>query len=122
MGGKSFLKKSLSISSPYENMTRVVGSLEELEIAHKPLSHNSSIKSVKFSSSGSSPVDLSGRGSKFYSFHTHSLARKKLSGLKPPKLGVKELGKRIEELDSGQKVTQTVNEEGELAGWSSKDI
>ena len=121
--GKSFLKKSLSISSPYENMTRVVGSLEQLEIEHKPLSRNNSVKSVKFSSSGSSTVDLSNRKSKFYSFHTHSLARKKISGLKkPPKLGVKQIGTIIQELDSGHKVIQTVNEEGELAGWSSKDI
>ena len=121
--GKSFLKRSLSISSPYENMTRVVGSLEQLEIEHKPLSRYNSVKSVKFSSSGSSTVDLSNRKSKFYSFHTHSLARKKISGLKkPPKLGVKQIGTIIEELDSGHKVIQTVNEEGELAGWSSKDI
>ena len=121
--GKNFLKKSLSVSSPYENMTRVVTSLEELSMNHHPVSKNNSVKSVKFSSSGSSTGDLSGRSSKFYSFHTHSLARRKLSGLKkPPKLGVKQLGKRIEELESGQQVIQTVNEEGELVGWSSKDI
>ena len=118
--GKSFLKKSLSLSSPYENITTVLGSLKELEIEHKPLSRKNS---VKFSSSGSSTFDVSTRKSKFYSFHTHSLARTKLSGLtKLPKLGVKQLGTRVEELDSGQTVIETVNEEGELAGWSTKDI
>eukprot|EP00092_Neocalanus_flemingeri_P000469 GFUD01000499.1.p1 GENE.GFUD01000499.1~~GFUD01000499.1.p1 ORF type:complete len:859 (+),score=220.76 GFUD01000499.1:44-2620(+) len=117
--GKSFLKKSLSIHSPYENITRVLGSLEELEIVHKPLGAKNS---VKFSSSGSSSFDVFGRKSKFYSFHTHSVART-LSGLKKlPKLGVKQLGTRVEELDSGPTVIETVNEEGELAGWSTKDI
>jgi len=118
--GKSFLKKSFSVSSPYENMTRVINSLEELEIEHKPPNRKNN---VKFSTSGSSSFDMSSRKSKFYSFHTHSLSRTRLSGLKKmPKLGVKQLGTREEKLEAGPTVIQTVNEEGELAGWCTKDI
>ena len=87
------LKKSLSMSSTYGNVTVVQSSSLEL------------------------PLNQS------HGLQHQAAALKRISTFRRyARLGLKQLGSRVAEVVAGQRVRQEVYEEGELAGWTAKDI
>ena len=115
----SFLKKSFSLSSPYQSMTKVCCSEDELPLEHNSNKLASSRKnSVKFDQSSSGD---SGKGLRKYMTLPGKLQRLSSSS-RGQKMGLKQLGSRIEVLGDGPPMRQSFYEEGELSSWSTKDI
>ena len=112
----SVLKKSLSLSSPYQSLTKVCVSEDELPLEHTSLK-TSRKNSVKFEQQRSCDSHKAPR-----KYQTLPPQLQRLSSSRGHKLGLKYLGSRTEELSDAAPVTQHFYEEGELSGWSTRDI
>ena len=120
----SFLKKSFSMTSPYESITKVCDSNEELPLDPGSSSNTSTRKnSVKFNCVNSDKADFT-LGQRKYQTLPPKISRQRLSSssTKHQKLSLKQLGSRSQELPNCPKIIQTLYEEGELSGWSTRDI
>ena len=117
--GKSFIKKSFSVSSRYESesITQICDDNTNLPIEEKKsVRERQSVGGVKFSSVD---VDISRQERKYSTLP----ARQTLAGYKSHKLGLKQLGlHRTDSLNNCPSMGQHLYEEGELSGWSTKDI
>ena len=112
---KSFLKKSVSVSSRCESITKICHSNQEFSLeAKRPTRERG--PGVKFSSVDD---DTSSEVRKYSSLP----ARQRLTNFKSHKLGLKQLGlHRTENTNNCPAMSQHFYEEGELSGWSTKDI
>ena len=108
----SFLKKSFSLTSPYSSMTKVSVSTEDLPLEHKPSTRKSAAQEPGGNSAHSNKKYLtlpSNRLTLSSSFRSH-------------KLGLQQLGVRRQEILSCPPVQENFYDEGELSGWSTRDI
>ena len=117
----SFLKKSFSLTTAYESVTKVCVSNEELPLDPSSSSGCTRKNSVKFNCVCNESGDLT-NGQRKYQTLPPKMGRMSSLLSKHQKLGLKQLGSRSQQLPNCPKIVQTLYEEGELSGWSTRDI